>query len=322
MQRRLIEPNVIEHHVVRQERKEAVVDPYVLQRHHLLAVHRDVDIFHLDAEEQIAVDAADAQTPVHVIVSLPDDEAAQPFLEPGGLRHDDRHRRDADDQRADERDDLQKLSCDRHDPKPLEPPLERLTNAEVNAPRARLRLAVHLQVRNAIQLIPEVDTRWTDRREISQTWSHGVQETRRDVDGPVRHVPEIEERDASELAEERFADFGRSLHHRQPADRKAETAQRADFEATPPTDARCPTEEITLEEGHTGLATKCVYSARVNAVRPDEGPTDAHVLARFAAHLPVVVRAPQPLACLFDVSRQHIALIGVEQVVRRVVIHV
>src|SRR4026208_239440 len=60
--------------------------------------------------------------------------------------------------------------------------LERLTNTEVNTPRARFRLAVHLQVRNAIQLIPEVDARRTDRREITQPWPRGVDESPRDVD--------------------------------------------------------------------------------------------------------------------------------------------
>ena len=114
MQRRLVEPNVIEHDVVREERQEVVVDTDVLERNNLFAVHRDVDIFHLDAKEQVAVQAADAQTAVHVVVSLPDDEAAQPFLEPGGLRHDDGHRSEADNQRAEERDDLDELACDRH----------------------------------------------------------------------------------------------------------------------------------------------------------------------------------------------------------------
>jgi hypothetical protein len=114
MHRRLIEANVIEHHVVRQERQEVVVDAHVLQRNHLFAIHRDIDIFHLDAKEKISVEAADVQTAVHVVVSLPHNEAAQPFLEPGRLRHDDRHRRNTDDEGADEGDDLQEFPSDRH----------------------------------------------------------------------------------------------------------------------------------------------------------------------------------------------------------------
>ena len=102
VQRRLVQTNVIEHDVTAEKRQEVVVEADVLQGDHRLPVHRDVDVLHLDAEEQVAIEPADRQAAVHVVVGLPDDEAAQPFLEPGGLRDDDRHRRDADDQRADE----------------------------------------------------------------------------------------------------------------------------------------------------------------------------------------------------------------------------
>src|SRR5262245_9137570 len=117
--------------------------------------------------------------------------------------------------------------------------LKRLADAEVNAPRARFRLAIHLQVRNAIQLKPEVDACRTDRGEIPQSGAHGIQERRRNVERSVRHVAEIEKRDASELADERLTDFCRALEHRQPADRQSETAERADLEPSPAADARC-----------------------------------------------------------------------------------
>ena len=58
------------------------------------------------ASQQVAVEASDRQAAIHVVFGLADDEAAQPFLEPGGLGDDHRHRRGADDQRADEADDL------------------------------------------------------------------------------------------------------------------------------------------------------------------------------------------------------------------------
>ena len=51
----------------------------------------------------------------HTAFGLADDEAAQPLLEPRGLRDDQRHRRDADDQRADEGDDLQRPAGDGHE---------------------------------------------------------------------------------------------------------------------------------------------------------------------------------------------------------------
>jgi hypothetical protein len=62
----------------------------------------------------IVTSTANCQAAIHVIVRLPDDEAAQPFLEPGGLCNDDRHRRDADNQGANERDNLQGSSSNRH----------------------------------------------------------------------------------------------------------------------------------------------------------------------------------------------------------------
>ena len=62
----------------------------------------------LDAEEQVAVQPSDRQPAVHVVLGLLDDEAAQPLLEPGRLRDDDRHRGRADDQRAEKSDDLQR----------------------------------------------------------------------------------------------------------------------------------------------------------------------------------------------------------------------
>src|SRR6185503_2864827 len=165
--------------------------------------------------------------------------------------------------------------------------LERLADAEVNAPRARLRFAVHLQVRDPIELIAEIDARRTDRREISETGACGVDESRRHVERPVRHVAEIEEGDASELADQRLADFGRSFQHRQPSDRQAKAAEGADLEASPAANARCTAQEVALEERNTGGPAKRVDGAEMHAVRPDERATHTHVLARFATHLPV-----------------------------------
>src|SRR5262249_46451225 len=82
------------------------------------------------------------------------------------------------------------------------------------------------------------------------------------------------------------------------------------------------TEEVVLEERDTRGPAKRVDGAEMQTVRPDERSTHACVLARFAGHLPIVVRAPQPLASLLEMSREHVALIGVEQVVRRVAVHV
>ena len=75
-----------------------------------LAVHGDVDVAELDPEEQVAVEPPDRQAAVHVVVGLPHDEAAQPLLEPGRLSDDDRHRRRADDEGAEDGDNLERSS--------------------------------------------------------------------------------------------------------------------------------------------------------------------------------------------------------------------
>src|SRR5215510_6891029 len=64
--------------------------------------------------------------------------------------------------------------------------LKRLADAEVNAPRACLRFAVHLQVRDPVELISKVDACLTDRREISESGSGGVHERCRDAERPIR----------------------------------------------------------------------------------------------------------------------------------------
>src|SRR5690606_29584667 len=132
----------------------------------------------LDAEEQVAVETANRQLAVHVGPGLPDDEAAQPVLEPGRLRHDDRHHRRTGNERADNRNDLKRPPDYRH-PSPAPCLLtavtsERLTDAEVHAPVPPLGLTVDAQVFDRVQLIAEVEAQRTDWREIPQARTGGV----------------------------------------------------------------------------------------------------------------------------------------------------
>src|SRR5690606_11254519 len=75
-------------------------------------VHGEVRELH--AEEQIAAELPDRQLAVEVLFRLADDVAAEPVLEPGCLRHDQRHRRDAHDQGAGEGNDLEQTSGGAH----------------------------------------------------------------------------------------------------------------------------------------------------------------------------------------------------------------
>jgi len=74
----------------------------------------DVDVAQVHAKEQIAVEPPYRQASVHVVVGLADDEAAEPFLEPGGLGDDHRRRRHADDEGAEKGDHLERASRERH----------------------------------------------------------------------------------------------------------------------------------------------------------------------------------------------------------------
>src|SRR6185503_8722895 len=101
-----VDPDVVQDNVAKDEREHAVVEPDILDVNDLLPVHRHTDVFELDAKQQIPVKASDRQRPVHIFFGLPDDKATKPVLEPGGLRHDERHRRHTHDQRSYQRENL------------------------------------------------------------------------------------------------------------------------------------------------------------------------------------------------------------------------
>ena len=87
--------------------EDAVVDLERLDRDDALTRDVDRDVADRDAEEQVAAEPADRQLAVQILLRLADDVAAQPVAEPGRLRHDEREGDDADQQRADQGDDLQ-----------------------------------------------------------------------------------------------------------------------------------------------------------------------------------------------------------------------
>ena len=96
---RLVQPNLVDRQPFRDELEHVVVEAEVLDGHDLAAVHRDADVLHLDAGEQIPGEPFDRHRAVQIQIRLADDVAAQPVLEPRGLRHDDGRGRRADDER-------------------------------------------------------------------------------------------------------------------------------------------------------------------------------------------------------------------------------
>ncbi|MBP1636246.1 MAG: hypothetical protein H6Q10_2820 [Acidobacteria bacterium] len=111
---RRIQADVIDDEVARDQLDRAVVDPGVAHRHDPLAVHHQSDVLQLEAEEEVPPEAADRQRPVQVLLRLLHDEPAQPVPEPRGLRHDDRGRRGADEERRDEEEHLEGAPEDDH----------------------------------------------------------------------------------------------------------------------------------------------------------------------------------------------------------------
>ncbi|MBW8861914.1 MAG: hypothetical protein JF601_06020 [Acidobacteria bacterium] len=113
---RFIQPDLVNRQALRDQFEDVVLQAEILDGDHLAAAHRDADVLHLDAEEQVAAEALDRQRAVQVLVRLRDDEAAQPVLEPGRLRHDHRGRRRPDDERQHEDQNVSKTSDNPHLP--------------------------------------------------------------------------------------------------------------------------------------------------------------------------------------------------------------
>ena len=105
---RLVDANLFDRHALRHQLRETVLDLHLLQRQDVLAIYGDRHIAELDAVEQVPAKAPDRHGAIHVLSRLSDDVLAQPVAEPRRLRHDQRQRDDADEERADQRHDLQR----------------------------------------------------------------------------------------------------------------------------------------------------------------------------------------------------------------------
>ena len=107
---------MVERHPARDQLEDVVIETEILDGDDLVTVHRDADVLHLDAEKQVAAEPSDRQLAVQVLVRFADDVAAHPVAEPGGLRHDNRGGRRADDQRHHDQQHVHESSNNPHDP--------------------------------------------------------------------------------------------------------------------------------------------------------------------------------------------------------------
>src|SRR5262245_37308935 len=127
-------------------------------------------------------------------------------------------------------------------------PLERLTNTEVHPPPARLRLAVHQQVVDGVQLIADIETKRTDRRLIPEPDADRVtQIVEPNAAGFGPHVAAVVEEHRAVLPGQRGADFFGDGEHAVAANRHA-GAERAHLVTPPAADARGAAEKVLLRE--------------------------------------------------------------------------
>src|SRR5215475_4089828 len=128
---------------------------------------------------------------------------------------------------------------------------ERLTDAEVDPPSPRLRLAVDDQTRNRIELIAPVEADGANRRLIAEARADVVPEIV-ETDPPRfrPHVARIEECDGAEITFEMGPQFGRKEEQAVAANRLPGRAERADLEASPAAKSGRTAQEVLLRERH------------------------------------------------------------------------
>src|ERR1700721_1177701 len=130
---------------------------------------------------------------------------------------------------------------------------ERLSDAEVHAPPARLRLAVHQQPGYGIELVSEVEANGPDRRLITQSGSNRVPEiVHVDIPRSGPDVSGIEEGDAAEVAAKHRAQLDARRQHAVTADRQA-SAQRAQLVGAPAANAGRAAEEVLLRKRYVRI---------------------------------------------------------------------
>ena len=124
---------------------------------------------------------------------------------------------------------------------------------------------------------------------------------------------------APRVAPDVGAKLGREIQKREAADRQSRAAQRRDFVAAPPAQVGRAAKEVALEKRNLQFGrTERVDASRSRLRRSDDPAGKRSEQAQLAGDLVVVPRARQPLAGLFEMNRGDVALLGIEQVVRRV----
>src|SRR5262245_15715334 len=196
-------------------------------------------------------------------------------------------------------------------------PLERLSDAEVNAPAAIARFAVHEQTGNRVELVAEVEAERTDRRLVAQPRSDRVAKiVELDPERLCPDVAGIEEEHGAEAAAERGAKLLAEQEHAVAADRQSRSAERAHLVASPSANAGGATEKVLFRKRYVDLVeTNRMDVAQLHAAGDYEVVVDRQVVPRIRGHRVIVVGTAHDAPGLFGVKRELIAALRVQQVV-------
>src|SRR5262245_27380137 len=109
----------------------------------------------------------------------------------------------------------------------------------MQAPVALLRFAVHVEIRDRIELEPDVDPYWSDWRHVPQPGAHVIaQITEVEIPRVGPDVAVVEKQYRAELTSQGHTHLRRTLDHGVAADRQAVFGERTDLEPAPPSQAR------------------------------------------------------------------------------------
>src|SRR2546426_11178517 len=130
-------------------------------------------------------------------------------------------------------------------------PLERLADAEMDAPAACLRRAVHEQTRKRIELVAEVEPERPDWRLVAEPGANRVAKLAElEAEGFGPHITGVEEQHAAPGAAQHRAELFADHEHAVAADRRSRSTERAHFVAPPPANAGRAAEKELPRERH------------------------------------------------------------------------
>src|SRR5439155_25644578 len=133
------------------------------------------------------------------------------------------------------------------------------------------------------QLVADVETDWTNRRQVPESRPYRVPQVVQvvlPVAGP--HVAAVDEQDGAQASMQRQPRFRAEREHAVSADRRAFSAERADFVPSPAADARGAAEEILFRKRNFARVVALrIDGSHLNAIGDDEPLANRDVMTRI-----------------------------------------